>query len=481
MRNRTRWLQIVEKGGRVPTPGKVRASFCPRTRTITLVPWAVALALVALLAGPRSLGAAGERVLFSNDFASGLGGMTTQSLCGPTTTWHNDTACAGPLDPPPSAPGYARWGVAGNCTDYASGTARTRLRKNLVFLDECVWDLEVSFDYLLDFMEDSNFDRARVWVAVDVLSSAFFSNGNPSGQVASCAGGINPSDIVLPLVGDGSWHRVSRRLVSQPQLDFIGILAYDFFDLVFEAETADGTNNWGRGLLVDDVTVTCTPRPPGTTALRASFDSDAPGSPPGPIETGTLNVLPVAWPIEVVDFAGDRQLSVFDGSLDANPSLRFEPSSEPVEALVEYVYAVPLIDNTHDTYSHGPDTWPGPNGPKLIWRENGPQGQVWLSTDNSSTADDIQLPGFAWFTGQRAKIVWLLSGSRDRFSVWINDLPAALDVPFPHQRIDSVRFFGMAGGTQFGSFVVDDVRVTDYAPIFSDGFESGNTSAWSNG
>ena len=201
------------------------------------------LILSAFWAAPTS-----AQTLFTENFTGGLNTMTSVAVCGTDADWFHETACADSNGAPSPPDHAAAHDMSGSCTAYADGDVSTALESPAIDVSGCSGDLVLRFDYLIDFEEDFEFDRARVEVDLDGGGFTQLATNPGDAGAPSCAGPVTP---IGNLIQDASWHSASLSVAD------LSASPATAATVRFLLETGDGIANDGQGFFVDDVEVAC--------------------------------------------------------------------------------------------------------------------------------------------------------------------------------------------------------------------------------
>jgi len=121
--------------------------------------------------------------------------FTATDLCGAGAEWYGTNACPSSNDVGHTPTAHARWGTNGNCFDYGAGMTQDALDSFPLDVSNCnSGEVLLRFNYLLGLEDDATSDRARVEVVVD---------GGPP-QVVADSGAGGPSCTGNPSPGLGN-------------------------------------------------------------------------------------------------------------------------------------------------------------------------------------------------------------------------------------------------------------------------------------
>jgi len=147
--------------------------------------------------------------------------FTATDLCNGEAEWYGTNACPSSNDVGHTPSAHARWGTNGDCFDYGAGATQDALDSFVLDVSNCnSGEALVRFNYLLGFQDDATADRARVEVTVD--------GGSPEVLADNGAGGPSCSGLPSPGLGNlrnwSGWQHLDLTVpvTTSLQVRFVG-------------------------------------------------------------------------------------------------------------------------------------------------------------------------------------------------------------------------------------------------------------------
>lgn len=117
--------------------------------------------------------------------------FTPADLCNGNAEWHGTGACPSSDDIGHTPSAHARWGTLGDCFDYGAGSTQDSLDSVAVDVSNCnSGEVLLRFNYLLGLEDDASLDRARVEVVADGGAPQVVADNGAGGP--TCAGAASP-------------------------------------------------------------------------------------------------------------------------------------------------------------------------------------------------------------------------------------------------------------------------------------------------
>ena len=117
--------------------------------------------------------------------------FTPADLCNGNAEWYGTNACPSSDDIGHTPSAHARWGTAGDCFDYGAGATQDSLDSVAVDVSNCnSGEVLLRFNYLLGFEDDASLDRARVEVVADGGAPLVVADNGAGGP--TCSGPASP-------------------------------------------------------------------------------------------------------------------------------------------------------------------------------------------------------------------------------------------------------------------------------------------------
>lgn len=200
--------------------------------------------------------------------------------------------------------------------------------------------------------------------------------------------------------------------------------------------------------------------------LLDSFDFDIPGQPPGPPLTGARDL-----PLGSHTVAGSSA-NPYLQSMDSNGALIVEwtPTALPTASAVTYSFSIESHAATGPLVARQSLNFDTPSGVRAMlidWRSNG----------EVAVAGDTWVVVSSWVPQMSYSINVQSDCSSGAFSVDIDFQPVfSSTLPFPCTNLRGLTSSNENSGTTVQTF--DDVGIVAFSPLFADGFESGDLTAW---
>ncbi|MFZ5495352.1 MAG: polysaccharide lyase 8 family protein [Verrucomicrobiota bacterium] len=200
-----------------------------------------------------------------------------------------------------------------------------------------------------------------------------------------------------------------------------------------------------------------------------------------PFDSETAGSAPAGWTVTAsggssatianVPSSSDRSVFLDDTSSTANVVLA-SPLGSPAEpqngaVLAEFRMRVAQNNKAVDAGSlrDGSDTSTSAIGPRVIFRAT---GKITYYDGSTPVDTDISYAANTWY-----RFRLLANPARQRYSLWVDDVLKAADVPFyaRHATLDRITF-GTINAADLAGTYVDNVVVRRYSPLLDDSFSA---------
>ncbi len=202
--------------------------------------------------------------------------------------------------------------------------------------------------------------------------------------------------------------------------------------------------------------------------LLDTFDDDVVGQPPGTPEIGTSSYS-LTGIHTIIDDYGSPRLRTIDLEPYDSGRTDWYPTGPPLMTEISYTLR---IESYAGHYVAAQRFYVNVGGGletiKVIWRDDG-----WVQLENTLVAN--------WSALQDYDIRLMIDCVRDK-AVFYYDTHSVIwfDLDFDCDSLDSFASLIGASGTSNGTYAIENVMIVDFLPIFIDGFETGDTSVWTD-
>lgn len=205
----------------------------------------------------------------------------------------------------------------------------------------------------------------------------------------------------------------------------------------------------------------------GTVVLHDSFNDDTLGQAPGSPEIGNSNYLGFGTHTIINDY-GSQSLRSVDATTSEGFAIQWLPTTNPVTFDIEYQYRLEsYADSTSTLSTQRVDVNPVGSPIYFQWKHGGV-----LEVDSLVTS-------LTWSLNTTYQIRARVNCDNDTLSVWADGNALFLDKALGSSCNFMQAFVSNSSFSATISQSLDEIKVRAIDPIFSDGFESGNLTAWS--